>query len=69
MALGSSPNPGIVGEDAMRAIENDPRHADDAVSEGQVELATERAGETPTGDAAAAPAKRSWLDRLLGRGG
>jgi hypothetical protein len=66
MALGSSPNPGIVGKDAMQAIEHDPRHADDAVSEGKAELEAEKAGEPP---ATAEPRKRSWLDRLLGRGG
>jgi len=65
MALGSSPNPGIVGKDAMQAIENDPRHADDAISEQRVELEAERADD-PT--AVAEPVKRSWLDRLLGRG-
>ena len=56
MALGSSPNPGIVGKDAMQAIEHDPRHADDAVSEEKAELEAEKAGEPP---ASAEPQKRS----------
>jgi hypothetical protein len=69
VALGSSPNPGVVGEDAMRAIEDNPRHADDSVTEEQAELEAEKAGVPQAGDSAPAPARRSWLDRLLGRGG
>jgi hypothetical protein len=41
MAFSSSPNPGVVGEDAMQAIEHDPRHADNAVSEDRAEVAAE----------------------------
>jgi hypothetical protein len=68
MAFSSSPNPGVVGEDAMQAIEHDPRHADDGLSQEQAEVAAENLveDEQAAGDAPARP--RSWLDRLLGRG-
>ncbi len=69
VALGSSPNPGVVGEDAMRAIEDNPLRADDSVTEERAELEAEKARVPEAGDAAPAPARRSWLDRLLGRGG
>jgi hypothetical protein len=69
MAFSSSPNPGVVGEDAMQAIEHDPRHADDGVSREEAEVAAKDLSEDEkaAGDAQARP--RSWLDRLLGRGG
>ena len=67
MALGSSPNPGVVGEDAMRAFEDDPRHADEAVTEERAQLEAEKADAPGSGPMAEAPTRRSWLDRLLGR--
>ena len=69
MALGSAPNPGMVGDDALRAIEDNPLHADDGVSEERAEIAAEdlREDELAAGDTV--PRPRSWLDRLLGRGG
>jgi len=68
MAFSSSPNPGIVGDDAMQAIEHDPRHANDGLSKEQAAVAAEDLleDEEAAGDAPARP--RSWLDRLLGRG-
>jgi hypothetical protein len=67
VALGSSPNPGVVGEDAMRAIEDNPLRADDSVTEERAELEAEKARVPEPGDPGP-PARRSWLDRLLGRG-
>ncbi len=67
MALGSSPNPGMVGKDAMRAVEDSPLHADDSVTEERAELEAEKATAPVPGDPEPA-AHRSWLDRLLGRG-
>jgi hypothetical protein len=69
VALGSSPNPGMVGEDAMRAVEDSPLRADDSVTEERAELEAEKADVPRAGDPDPAPARRSWLDRLLGRGG
>ncbi len=67
MALGSAPNPGMVGDDAQRAIEDNPLHADDGISEERAAIAVDDLDEDEqaAGDPVARP--RSWLDRLLGR--